>query len=634
MIFIGDCFAIVIISILCLFYFEKQFYFTPASKYFALCLVFNGINAILDIASTIAIYAENVPIVTNAALNLLYFSSNIIATTTIAMVLFSKILEHVHRSKCKKRAMTGLVVIFAVYQSLVLINPLTGWLFYFENGVYTRGVLNSIGYMATVMQMTLVIICYIKNKESVSKAMKRVLWQAFPIAIFFIVVQLVMPDILLNSIVMALVNLIIFINFHNQNAGTHALTKLNDRHLLHNHIENCIKYKKRFKIFVIKLRDFEVLNQKYGHTVGDELLYLLAFSLEKKFSYAMAFNMDSLSFAITIDEKDGLDDPKHLQRLRAFLDKGIEYGDIFVNIEYMIVEHVLSDECTDANLFYEELEYGVDLARQSGSNYLKYDEAMTREMLRRKYLIDKLQHVDKIHGYELWFQPISCVSTCRFCSMEALIRLREYDGSLISPAEFIPLAEETDMIEPITWFVIEESCRALSQNRFLDGVNVSINLPMKQLLDPKFENRINQITALYNIEHSRICLEFTERAMHADFNAVKQAMQRISAHGYRFFLDDFGTGLSNFNCLLELPFESIKLDMELTTTIDTNPDCGLVKMLINLFHNMDLTVIAEGVETKKQVDALLALYVDKIQGYYYSAPLPINKLEEFYKNYQ
>ena len=119
--------------------------------------------------------------------------------------------------------MTGLVVIFAVYQSLVLINPLTGWLFYFENGVYTRGVLNSIGYMATVMQMTLVIICYIKNKESVSKAMKRVLWQAFPIAIFFIVVQLVMPDILLNSIVMALVNLIIFINFHNQNAGTHAL---------------------------------------------------------------------------------------------------------------------------------------------------------------------------------------------------------------------------------------------------------------------------------------------------------------------------------------------------------------------------------------------------------------------------
>ena len=614
MIFIGDCFAIVIISILCLFYFEKQFYFTPASKYFALCLVFNGINAILDIASTIAIYAENVPIVTNAALNLLYFSSNIIATTAIAMVLFSKILEHVHRTQCKKRAMTGLVAIFAVYQTLVLINPLTGWLFYFENGVYTRGVLNSIGYVATVMQMTLVIICYLKNKDSVSKAMKRVLCQAFPIAIFFIVVQLVMPDI--------------------QNAGTHALTKLNDRHLLHNHIESCIKAKKSFKIFVIKLRDFEVLNQKYGHTVGDELLYLLAFSLEKKFSYAMAFNMDSLSFAITIAEKNDLDSPKHLQRLRAFLDKGIEYGDTFVKIEYMIVEHVLDKECTDAELFYEELEYGVDLVRQSGLDYLKYDKALTKEMLRRKYLIGKLQNVDKIHGYELWFQPISCVSTCRFCSMEALIRLREYDGSLISPAEFIPLAEETDMIEPITWFVIEEACRALAQNRFLDGVNVSINLPMSQLLDPTFEDRINQITALYNIEHSRLCLEFTERAMHSDFNKVKEAMQRISAHGYRFFLDDFGTGLSNFNCLLQLPFESIKLDMELTNTIDTNPDCGLVKMLINLFHKMDLTVIAEGVETEKQVDALMSLYVDKIQGYYYSAPLPINKLEEFYKNYQ
>lgn len=632
MIFIGDCFAIVIISILCLFYFEKQFFFTPASKYFALCLILNGLNAVLDIASTVAIYSDSVPIVTNVVINMLYFSSNIVTTTAIAMVLFSKILEHVHRPQCKQRALVGLIVIFVVYQSLVFVNPLTGWLFSFENGVYTRGPLNSIGYMATVLQMTLVTICYIKNKESVPKAMKRVMWQAFPIAIFFIVVQLVMPDILLNSIVMALVNLILFINF--QNVGTHSLTKLNDRHLLYNHIENCISTKKGFKIFVIRIKNFEALNQKYGHTVGDELLYLLAFALEKKFSYAMAFHMDSVSFALTISEKDCGDDQKHLEKLMSFLDKGIEYGDVRVNIEYMIVEHELNADCTDANLFYEELEYGIDLAKDSGSTYFKYDEDMTHEMLRRKYLVSRLQNIDTEHGYELWFQPISCVSTCEFCSMEALLRLREPDGSLIFPLEFIPLAEETDMIEPITWFVIEESCRALSENRFLDGVSVSINLSMEQLLDPKFETRINQITSLYNIDHRRICLEFTERVMLADFNKVKNAMITIAANGYRFFLDDFGTGLSNFNCLLQLPFESIKLDMELTSTIDTNPDCGMVKMLIDLFHRMDLIVIAEGVETENQVNALMELCVDKIQGYYYSAPMPISKLEEFYKEQQ
>jgi EAL domain-containing protein (putative c-di-GMP-specific phosphodiesterase class I) len=111
-------------------------------------------------------------------------------------------------------------------------------------------------------------------------------------------------------------------------------------------------------------------------------------------------------------------------------------------------------------------------------------------------------------------------------------------------------------------------------------------------------------------------------------------MITIAANGYRFFLDDFGTGLSNFNCLLQLPFESIKLDMALTSTIDTNPDCGMVKMLIDLFHRMDLTVIAEGVETDNQVNALMELCVDKIQGYYYAAPMPISKLKEFYKNQQ
>lgn len=632
MIFIGDCFAIVIISILCMFYFEKQFFFTPASKYFALCLALNGLNAILDIATTVAIYSESIPIVTNVVLNMLYFSSNIVTTTAIAMVLFSKILEHVHTPKCKRRAMIGLVVIFVTYQALVFINPFTGWLFSFDGGVYTRGPLNSIGYMATVLQMTLVVICYIKNRESVSKAMKRVIWQAFPIAVFFIVVQLVMPDILLNSIVMALVNLILFINF--QNSGTHALTNLNDRHLLYNHIENCISSKKVFKIFVICIKNFDAINQKYGHTVGDELLYLLAFALEKKFSYAMVFHMDSVSFAITIQEQDSMKHPKHLEKLINFLDNGIEYGETFVNIEYMIVEHELKAECSDANLFYEELEYGVDLAKSAGMVYLKYDSEMTNQMLRRKYLVSRLQKVDGAHGYELWFQPISCVTTCKFCSMEALLRLREPNGNLISPLEFIPLAEEIDMIEPITWFVIEESCRALAKNSFLDDVSVSINLSMAQLLDPKFESRINQITALYNIDHRRICFEITERVMLSDFDKVKNAMIAIAANGYRFFLDDFGTGFSNFNCILQLPFESIKLDMELTSTIDTNPDCGMVKMLIDLFHRMDLTVIAEGVETDNQVNALVELCVDKIQGYYFATPMPISKLKDFYKNNQ
>ena len=214
--------------------------------------------------------------------------------------------------------------------------------------------------------------------------------------------------------------------------------------------------------------------------------------------------------------------------------------------------------------------------------------------------------------------------------MEVLLRLKEKSGGFISPAEFIPLAEQTGQIIAITWFVIEETCHALANTPELAGIRASINLPMMHLTDPDFEHRLNDIVDGYGISHDRISFEFTERVILDDLDLAQKNMKRLAESGYTFYIDDFGVGYSNFNCVLKLPLKTVKLDMSLTSTTEKlKENYGLVYILTDLFHDMGLNVVAEGAETAEQVELLKAYGVDGIQGYFYAKPMPLQKLCDF-----
>ena len=157
---------------------------------------------------------------------------------------------------------------------------------------------------------------------------------------------------------------------------------------------------------------------------------------------------------------------------------------------------------------------------------------------------------------------------------------------------------------------------------------------MAQLLEKSFHTRLNSIVNRYGIDHSQICLEFTERAILDNFIKTKYIMERLSDDGYRFYLDDFGSGYSNFNCLLQLPFQFIKLDASLIRySADGKADYGLIRTLTSLFHNMELKVIAEGAESPQDVENLREQGIDRIQGYVYARPMPPDKLLKFYQEH-
>ena len=192
--------------------------------------------------------------------------------------------------------------------------------------------------------------------------------------------------------------------------------------------------------------------------------------------------------------------------------------------------------------------------------------------------------------------------------------------------------KQTGQIAPITWFVVEQVCDLLRRTPALQDVSVSVNLPMPQLLSKGFMPRLNSIVDQAGIPHRRICLEFTERAILENFEQTQEIMKQLTQDGYRFLLDDFGTGYSNFNCLLQLPFQFIKLDACLVQPTERNEDdYTMVRTLTNLFHDMDLQVIAEGVEAQDAVSVLKTHGVDRIQGFALARPMPEDLLLDFYK---
>ena len=638
MIFIGDYFALGLVIILCVFFFDSKVsfrYMSSASKLFVLCLITTALTALIDLIAGQLLGLPNVPLWQNMLVNTLYFVINIVTTSVVALYFFTRILEHTHERHCMRNACIGLISLFTIYIAFVLANLWTGWLFYFDaDGLYCRGPLNALGYFVTLAQMMLVVICYFRNRQNASRPMRRVLMQTFPVIPLCIIIQRTYPDIMLNGFLMVLVDTVLFLTFQGQRQGVHTLTELNDRHRFFAEIDHRINKKEPFQIFLINIKNFGAVNQKFGHLFGDEFLYQFAFSLERLLKGSLSFHMNGTVFATvlrytyqnTAEEQSGV--------LLDFLEKGIQCANQHVPIEYVVVHYVSDGMEGTAAEIYENLEYAGAKAFGSNHRYIRCTGEVREEMIRRRYLRERIQTVDSAHGFEVWFQPIQCQATGKFCSMEALIRLREPDGKLISPAEFIPLAEQTGHISRITWFVLEEVCRFLKYTPKLENVSVSINLPMPQLLEKGFVPRFTGIVDQAGIDHRQICLEFTERAILENFQQTMGVMEQLTQEGFRFYLDDFGAGYSNFNCLLQLPFQIIKLDTCLVKAGKNGKrDYSMVRTLTKLFHDMDLIVVAEGAETEEEVRELAANGVDRIQGYALARPMPQDTLLDFYQEY-
>ncbi|MFZ6048247.1 putative bifunctional diguanylate cyclase/phosphodiesterase [Pseudomonas sp. CR3202] len=267
-----------------------------------------------------------------------------------------------------------------------------------------------------------------------------------------------------------------------------------------------------------------------------------------------------------------------------------------------------------------------------GCTFHVFDERINRSARSRADLESELRRALRRDELELHYQPRLCLKTGGILGLEALVRWRHAERGLLTPAEFVPLAEESGLIVPLGYWVISRALRDMQwlRGRGLPPLHMAVNLSFRQFQDSQLLATLSRLIHERGVDARWLEFELTETAVMRRSEQVRQTMDALGRLGVRFSLDDFGTGFSSFVHLNSLPIELLKIDKSFVGGMHDRPEnCQLVKAMINLAHNLKLEVVAEGVENAEQLALLRQFGCDQAQGYWISRPLPLPELARF-----
>ena len=557
------------------------------------------------------------------ALNSSYYLVCVGMSLSVSAYTFNLLLAHVYEERWHKLTQMALTAMGVIYTILILGNVWNGWIFWFDfAGGYHRGILNASGYFIMFIEIAMICCCYHVHRESVDSNVKRVIYTLAPITVAMIIFQRLSPNILFNGTMAMLVLLVYFVNFQNSQAERDGLTGVGNSKSFYEELNTRLTDRERFQVMVVSLKGFSLVNHRYGHRKGDEILYHMCNWLEKCRKGGRAFRFGNVTFALVCPYTDEEDTRALIAQIENRFDSPWVLGETRVTIPTCYVSMVCDRLQMEATQMLEVLSFMVELAKTREDGRVAYD-AETRQLFQSEKEMEQLMQ-DSIskERFEVWYQPVyNCISH-EFDSAEALVRLRDYEGNIISPNDFIPLAEKNGMIEDIGWLVWKQVCRFISTHPEMT-LSISVNMSAQQFTNPKLCERMEKYLELCEIPPDRIKLEITERVIMQDEKYMNQVMHKLSSRGFRFCVDDFGVGYSNFSSVMNLPFEVIKLDRSLIERLPSDSVNQLaIRFMVEMFHNMGLSIVAEGVETRRQQEMIQQLGVDYIQGFYYARPMP------------
>ena len=392
-------------------------------------------------------------------------------------------------------------------------------------------------------------------------------------------------------------------------------------------------------VFFLDLDDFKKVNDSLGHEVGDKLLIEAAHRLQqalKKNDTVGRLGGDEFIVLISSldDESDALVIADRL--LKAFRKPfKLEGRDLILTLSIGIA--ISPKDGTSASVLLRNADTAMYQAKALGRNTSSFFTPQMNVAMRRRFEIEEQMHgALERNEFELYYQPQIDVKTNTIIGAEALLRWHNIVLGNITPDEFIPIAEQTGLIAPIGVFVINQALRFLNEWQTVNNqqYTMAVNLSPRQFRDPELVNIIIHALNENTISNECLELEITEGVLMDGQTSIREALLQIDELGIKLSMDDFGTGYSSLSYLREYPFDVLKIDRSFIAGItDNKADCNLVKAAIAMSHSLEIKVVAEGVETKEQLDLLNELNCDIAQGFYLSKPLPGAKLLNFSLRY-
>jgi len=425
-----------------------------------------------------------------------------------------------------------------------------------------------------------------------------------------------------------------------EHQGTHDhLTDLPNRVLCGDRISQSIKfsYQNSLKtaVLFIDLDRFKEINDSQGHRIGDKVLNIIADRLKMCTGQSDTLGrIGGDEFVIllnAIEEKEVIDHILNL--ILKSIAEVIELNNKKFYVTCSIGVSVFPDDGESTEVLLRNAHSAMNLSKDEGRNtYRFYKTEMTDKAVKHILLENNLRHALDNQELTLYYQPQVNAITNEIIGMEALVRWIHPQQGIISPADFIPLAEYTGLIIPLGEYVLSESCRqiALWKKQFNFSGRVSINFSVKQLMLANINSIIRETIQKNDCQAEWLEIEVTEGYIMKNFNIAIKTLSEIKASGITISIDDFGTGYSSLAYLKRLPVDKLKIDQSFVRDLTSDPDDQtIVESIISLAKNMNLDIIAEGVETEEQKNFLKKNGCTNIQGYFYGKPMPANEMEKF-----
>lgn len=427
--------------------------------------------------------------------------------------------------------------------------------------------------------------------------------------------------------------------------ATHdPLTDLFNRNFLLEKLQNLLEKNKNqsgksFAILFLDLDDFKVVNDSLGHLAGDQLLIMITKRLQNSLgqNHTLArFGGDE--FTILLENiKETQDAIIAAQKIHSNLTYpyNLNGQQIFINTSIGIA--LSSPDYTHPYEILRDADIAMYQSKKQGKGACTlFNQQMHEQAVKRLQMEIELRQAIEQQEFIAHYQPIFSLTTGKLIGFEALIRWQHSQKGLISPAEFIPIAEETGLIVPMGKWILLEACTQLKQwQEQYDHehiLQISVNLSSKQLRDPYLVQEIDKILTHTEINPQNLKIEITESLLMENFDTAMNILLQLQERNTQLCLDDFGTGYSSLSYLHRFPVDILKIDRSFVMQMHSgNNNLEIIRTIITLAHSLNMRVIAEGIETESQLSQLKSLNCEQGQGYLFSKPVPQEVAESLIK---
>ena len=511
--------------------------------------------------------------------------------------------------------------LFGLFSLVSMADLFLHRLFQFDGTRLSGGIGVSLVLLLSSLYILIAMVCLVVRWRSIT-VFSRLL---FSLIISFLLLSLLFFQLFRQPYLLALSNsfilLLSYLVWQRKELTLDRLTRIPNYQAFYDKLVHTTLHKERITLLMVDIENFRLINERYGTSVGDDLLKVFATFLKEL--EGEAYRLVGNRFALIFPHLTHNELVRQVRSIKSRTAQGWMIEDIHLTFYVNIAIAETPLKLNTADELVESLEFTLSAIKENRRfSVIIFNQKLIHLRQRRLEILSVLRKaVIDTSRVIVHYQPIIDVRDNRILCAEALMRLQDDRLGMISPGEFIPLAEQVGLITKLTEIVVDKVCTLLSDHQALGLAlsHVSINISAEDLVSAEVAQRLLQILRRHKIDSTLIRFEVTESMLLSSLKSSQDAWKTYQDYGIKFLLDDFGTGYANLETLVERPFSTIKIDRSAVS--NSRNQYQLLKVIAGMLTALDKEMVAEGVETEEQLAAVKEAGITNVQGYYFSKPV-------------